>query len=183
MALQHNIRHIDRLLDELGVGSLKNISLRRIWILREFFCEQMEWFETGQSPPSRIVSLAQPHIQPIFRVKANASYEYEGKISLSVENGFVMVHASSFENFNESGDLIGQIHEYRRRRGTDGNRFMRTRSTALVKTGSSAIDTVFGSVDNHWVVPRDETHTKEQQTQAKRDLGERNIVEGKIGQA
>jgi hypothetical protein len=29
---------------------------------------------------------------------------------------------------------------------------MRTRSTALAKTGSSASDTVFGSVDNHWVV-------------------------------
>jgi hypothetical protein len=34
-----------------------------------------------------------------------------------VENGFVMVHASRFENFNESGDLIEQIHEYRRRKG------------------------------------------------------------------
>ena len=29
---------------------------------------------------------------------------------------------------------------------------MRTRSTALAKTGSSENDTVFGSVDNHWVV-------------------------------
>ena len=29
---------------------------------------------------------------------------------------------------------------------------MRTGSTALAKTGSSASDTVFGSVDNHWVV-------------------------------
>ncbi len=30
-------RHLDRLLDELGVGSVKNKSLRRMWILRIFF--------------------------------------------------------------------------------------------------------------------------------------------------
>jgi len=117
MTLQRNMGHIDTLLDELGVGSLKNKSLRRLWILREFLRQQLEWFETGQSPPSRIVSLAQPHIRPIFRGKANASYEFGAKVSLSVENGFVMLHASRFENFNESGDLIEQIREYLRRKG------------------------------------------------------------------
>ena len=53
MTLQRNMGHIDTLLDELGVGSLKNKSLRRLWILREFLRQQLEWFETGQSPPSK----------------------------------------------------------------------------------------------------------------------------------
>ena len=184
MALQRNIRHIDRLLDELGVGSLKNKSLRRMWILREFFCQQMEWFETGQSPPSRIVSLAQPHIRPIFRGKANASYEFGAKISLSVENGFVMVHASRFENFNESGDLIDQIHEYRRRKGhwpasVHADQIYRTRKNRefCKRHGIRLSGQPLGRP------PRDEARNKEQQAQAKRDLRERNIVEGKIGQA
>ena len=104
------------LLDELEVGALKNKFLRQLWILCEFLRQQLEWFETSQSPPSRIVSLAQPHIRPIFRGKANTSYELGAKVSLSVENSFVMLHESRFENFNESADLIGQIHEYRRRK-------------------------------------------------------------------
>ena len=77
MTLQRNMGHIDTLLDELGVGSLKNKSLRRLWTLREFVRQQLEWFETGQSPPSRIVSLAQPHIRPIFRGKATQAMNME----------------------------------------------------------------------------------------------------------
>ena len=163
---------------------MKNKSLRRMWILREYFCQQMEWFESGQSPPSRIVSLAQPHIRPIFRGKANASYEFGAKISLSVENGFVMVHASRFENFNESGDLIEQIHEYRRRKGywpasVHADRIYRTRKNRefCKRHGIRLSGQPLGRP------PRDEARNKEQQAQAKQDLGERNIVEGKIGQA
>ena len=63
MALQRDLRHTDMLLDELEVGALKNKSLRQLWILREFLRQQLEWFKTRQSPPSRIVSLAQPHIR------------------------------------------------------------------------------------------------------------------------
>ena len=184
MTLQRNMGHIDTLLDELGVGSLKNKSLRRLWILREFLRQQLEWFETGQSPPSRIVSLAQPHIRPIFRGKANASYEFGAKVSLSVENGFVMLHASRFENFNESGDLIEQIREYRRRKGhspasVHADQIYRTRKNRefCKRHGIRLSGPPLGRP------PKDEVCKKERQAQPKQDLGERNIVEGKIGQA
>ena len=45
MALQRNIRHFDRLLDDLEMGSLKK-SLSQMWVLRDFF-QQMVWSETA----------------------------------------------------------------------------------------------------------------------------------------
>ena len=92
MALQRNLGQIDMLLDELEVGALKNKSLRQLWILREFLRQQLEWFETRQSQPSRLVRLAQLRIRPIFWGKANACYEFGAKVSLIVENGFVILH-------------------------------------------------------------------------------------------
>ena len=184
LALQRNLGHIDMLLDELEVGALKNKSLRQLWILIEFLRQQLEWFETRQSPPSRIVSLAQPHIRPIFRGKANASYEFGAKISLSVENGFVKVHESRFETFNESGDLIGQIHEYCRRKGhwpssVHADQIYRTRKNLEFcrQHGIQLSGPPLGRP------PKDEARKKKRQAQAKQDFGERNIVEGKFGQA
>ena len=99
MALQRNLGQNDMLLDESEVGALKNKSLCQLLILREFLRQQLELFETRQSPPSSIVNLAQHHIQPIFLGKANASYEFGAQVSLSIENGFVILHEIQLKTF------------------------------------------------------------------------------------
>ena len=95
-----------------------------------------------------------------------------------------MLHASRFENFNESGDLIEQIREYRRRKGhspasVHADQIYRTRKNReFCKRHDIRLS---GPPLGH--PPKDEVRKKERQAQAKQDLGERNIVEGKIGQA
>ena len=65
----------------------------------------------------RIVSVSQPHVRPIKRGKAGAATEFGAKISVSLVDGFSFVDRISWDAYNESGDLIGQIESYRKRFG------------------------------------------------------------------
>jgi hypothetical protein len=65
----------------------------------------------------RIVSLGQPWIRPIVRGKAKTKCEFGAKIDVSVSNGFVRLEHSSFDAYNESGNLIEIIERYREREG------------------------------------------------------------------
>lgn len=66
---------------------------------------------------SRIVSISQPHVRPIVRGKAGKATEFGAKISLSLSDGFSFIDNLSWEAFNESKDLIGQIEKYKERYG------------------------------------------------------------------
>ncbi len=65
----------------------------------------------------RIVSISQPHVRPIVRGKARSNVEFGAKISVSLVNGFSFVDRISWDNYNESSDLISQIESYRDRFG------------------------------------------------------------------
>lgn len=65
----------------------------------------------------RIVSISQPHIRPIVRGKAGKNVEFGAKISLSLAQGFSFIDNLSWDNFNESQDLIPQIKKYKERFG------------------------------------------------------------------
>jgi hypothetical protein len=57
----------------------------------------------------RIVSVQQPHIRPIVRGKAGSQTEFGAKISVSCIDGYAVVGRISWDNYNESGDLIAQV--------------------------------------------------------------------------
>ena len=65
----------------------------------------------------RIVSISQPHIRPIVRGKAKSNVEFGAKVSISLIDGFSFVDRISWDSYNESGDLIGQIKNYHDRFG------------------------------------------------------------------
>ena len=65
----------------------------------------------------RLVSLSQPHVRPIVRGKAGCPVEFGAKISVSLVEGVSFVDRISWEAYNESLDLVGQIEAYRRRFG------------------------------------------------------------------
>ena len=65
----------------------------------------------------RIVSISQPYVRPIVRGKARSKVEFGAKISVSLVNGFSFVDRISWDNYNESGDLISQIENYHHRFG------------------------------------------------------------------
>jgi len=61
----------------------------------------------------RIVSLTQPHIRPIVRGKAGKATEFGAKLSASSLDGYVFLDRISWDNFNESGDLITQVEAFK----------------------------------------------------------------------
>ncbi|NEP46411.1 MAG: transposase [Okeania sp. SIO2H7] len=61
----------------------------------------------------RIVSLNQPHLRPIVRVKSGKSTEFGAKISASCIDGYVFLDKISWDNFNESTDLKAQIDAFK----------------------------------------------------------------------
>ena len=72
----------------------------------------------SHSVEHRIVSISQPHVRPIVRGKAGKKVEFGAKISIShLAEGYITLARLSWENYNESTDLIGQIESYRERFG------------------------------------------------------------------
>ncbi len=69
------------------------------------------WEKETQSIPQRIVSITQPHIRPIVRGKAGKPTEFGAKLSVSYVDNYIFLDRISWENFNESGDLQGQIEK------------------------------------------------------------------------
>lgn len=65
-----------------------------------------------QSIEDRIVSLSQPQIPPIVRVKAGKPVEFGAKLSASCFEGYVFLDRISWDSFNESGDFKAQIEAY-----------------------------------------------------------------------
>ena len=70
------------------------------------------WEKETQSVPQRIVSITQPHIRPIVRGKAGKATEFGAKLSVSYVDNYVFLDRISWENFNESGELQGQVENY-----------------------------------------------------------------------
>ena len=71
------------------------------------------WFNKTEKIEDRIVSMTQPHIRPIVRGKAGADTEFGAKLSASYFEGYVFSERLSWSNYNESGDLQGQIEAYK----------------------------------------------------------------------
>lgn len=92
--------------------------LRRLEFIQKVYEQQNEMFENGkQSCNDRIVSLEQPHVRPIVREKRPNPTESGQKVHLSVVEGYVYLGQTSWNNFNESTDLIACVKEYKRRFG------------------------------------------------------------------
>ena len=76
-------------------------------VVSEVYRQQQWMFENNkQRIEERIVSLSQPHIRPIVRGKAGKNTEFGAKISASCFEGYVFLDRISWNNFNESGDLL-----------------------------------------------------------------------------
>ena len=91
---------------------------KNLLVCRELYRQQLEMFANrSQWVDDRIVSISQPHVRPIKRGKAGRDTEFGVKLSLSVVGGFSFVDRLSWDNYNESLDLVDQIERYHRRFG------------------------------------------------------------------
>ena len=107
---------------------------RNLLVCREVHRQQLHMYATGaRRIDDRIVSISQPHVRPIKRGKAGRDTEFGAKLSISVVGGFSFVDRLSWDNYNESLDLIDQIETFHRRFGfypesVHADKIYRTRS-------------------------------------------------------
>jgi IS5 family transposase len=183
--LRRNLKHIDLLLANplaLPLTQLSRRLYRNLLVSREVFRQQLEMYETKTCRVSdRIVSLSQPHVRPIKRGKAGRDTEFGAKLSLSVVDGFSFVDRLSWDNYNESQDLIGQIETYHRRFGfypesVHADQIYRTRANRAYCKGRGI------RLSGPPLGRRPQNVSAVDKRQALADEAIRNAVEGKFGQ-
>ena len=183
--VQRNLAYIEQLKEEVGFAILGRPLHRKLLVINEIYRQQKDMYDRKSHTISdRIVSLAQPHVRPIVRGKAGKKYEFGAKISLSLCNGFSFVDHFSWNAYNESEDLIGQIETYKRRFGhypesVHADQIYRNqRNRKYCKERSIRI---FGKPLGR--PPKDKKKCKAIQKQTRQDEADRVAVEGKIGQS
>ena len=189
--LRRDLRHIEALLthDEVSLALLSSRQYRRLLVIQEVARQQQEMFDLRRCRiDGRLVSLSQPHVRPLVRGKAKAPTEFGAKLSVSVMNGLVFLDRLDWENFNESTCLIAQIEDYKARFGVypasvHADNMYRTRANrAYCKPRGIRLS---GPPLGRPPKPTEEkcAERQAQRRQARHDERDRNIVEGKFGQA
>lgn len=183
--LKRNLKAIDHLLETPGALPLSHLSRRQykdLLVCRELHRQQQQMYDQQtQRVDDRIVSIHQPHVRPIKRGKAGRDTEFGAKLSVSVVNGFSFVDRLSWNSYNESQDLIGQIETYQQRFGcypesVHADKIYRTRENRAYckERGIRMSGPPLGR--------KPKQVSPEEKKQAYQDEAIRNQVEGKFGQ-
>jgi IS5 family transposase len=116
--LKRNLKHVEKQSQSVSLTELSNRHYKNLLVIGEVY-RQQQWMYDHRSRriDDRIVSINKPHVRPIKRGKAGADVEFGAKVSASVVDGFVFVDRISWDNFNESTNLIDQIEAYKNRFG------------------------------------------------------------------
>jgi len=132
--LRRNIAYIEKLLDHISIqnqstilglfGNLKNAYPNKFplckrdqkiyWVMQLLYEQQLYMYqEKVHSVSDRILNIYQPYVRPIPRGKDKAATEFGAKISASEVDGFSRVEHISWDQFNESKDLVLQVEMYK----------------------------------------------------------------------
>jgi transposase, IS5 family len=95
--LQRNLDAIDALIASgAPLSGLKTHWWHKLLVISELHRQQsILLYAKSRSIPDRIVNLVQRQVRPIVRGKARAAVEFGPKISVSVRNGFAILHRIS----------------------------------------------------------------------------------------
>jgi len=116
--LRRDLGHIEGLVNKSSLQLLSRREYRNLLVIGEVYRQQKRMFEEGSRRINdRIVSVSQPHVRPMVRGKAGVPVEFGAKISVSLVEGYTFIDRMSWDNFNESVELIEQIERYRQRFG------------------------------------------------------------------
>jgi hypothetical protein len=182
--LKRNLKTIAKLCEHTPLTILKRRYYKNLLVIHEVYRQQQWLYDHRETRiADRIVSISQPHVRPIKRGKAGAATEFGAKISVSLIDGFSFVDRISWDAYNESADLIGQIKAYHRRFGcypesVHADKIYRTRDNRKFckKHGIRLSGPPLG---------RPPAHAEKQQQiqqQARQDELDRIPIEGKFGQ-
>ena len=180
--LRRNINTIYQLLEAgASLDKLPSFWYKNFLVLQELHRQQDLMFrERSKGVQGRIVSLSQPHVRPIVRGKAGKSTEFGAKLSASYVDGFVFIEKVSWDNYNESCDLVEEVERYRKRFGSYPE--------------SVHVDKIYRTRDNRkWCQERgirlsgprlgrpQSQVSQQEKVQRRQDEGYRSRVEGSFG--
>ena len=116
--LWRNLRSIEKQCQIVSLSELSRRQYKTLLVISEIYRQQKWMYDHKiRRIDDRIVSINKPHVRPIKRGKAGADTEFGAKISAGVVDGFTFIHRISWDNYNESTDLIDQIEKYKDRFG------------------------------------------------------------------
>ena len=202
--LKRNLAYIENLLDAietkkkeevfLGLFPTKNpypskfpISKRDqkiYWVIQNLYTQQKYMYdEKTHSVKDRIVSIYQPYVRPIPRGKDKGSTEFGAKISASEVDGMSRVEHISWDQFNESMDLTLQVELFKTTYGhypelllADQIYFNRENRKWLKEKNIRIVGKPLGK-------PPKEKLNAYKRGKLKKERNQRNLIEGKFGQA
>jgi len=141
-------------------------------------------YPSRKQEDDRIVSVSQPHVRPIKRGKAGAATEFGAKISASLVDGHCFVDRISWDAYNESGDLIGQVESFR---GRFGHYPESVHADQIYRTRHNRNYCKFHNIRLSGPPlgrrPNEMERQREIKKQARQDELDRIPIEGKFGQA
>ena len=119
--VQRNLGHIARM-SKAHPGLLSKLlryDYKCLLVIHTLYEQQRQMHKQRvHSVADRIVSISQPQVRPIVRGKAGKRVEFGAKVSISHQaEGYVSVDNLSWDAYNESADLPGQIETYKKRFG------------------------------------------------------------------
>jgi IS5 family transposase len=116
--LKRDLNYIKEWSCRSSLGILSKRQYQDLLVISELYRQQQYLYENNENRiDDRIVSISQPHVRPIVRGKASAKTEFGAKLSVSLTDGYVRLDRLSWDNFNESTDLITQVEHYKERCG------------------------------------------------------------------
>lgn len=203
--LKRNIAYIESLLDTIEHQREKQQSLglfpeldtlypslfplawrdqKIYWVIQNLFEQQKYMYDhKTHSVKDRIVNIYQPYIRPIPRGKDKAATEFGAKISASEVDGMSRVEHISWDNFNESKDLTLQVELFKNLYGhypelllADRIYLNRENRKWLKLKGIRIVGKPLGR-------PPKQNLNAYQKRKLKEERNQRNLIEGKFGQA
>ena len=178
-----DLRFIEQLVAHTPLTVLSRRQYRELLVVGELYRQQREMYQShSHRVDDRIVSIAQPDVRPIVRGKAKANVEFGPKVAISVVDGYSLMEKTSWDSFNEGTTLIESVERYVERFGFYpeailADKIYRTRENLRYckELGIRLSGPKLGRPPKH-VEP-------EERKLERQDMGERNAVEGKFGEA
>jgi hypothetical protein len=180
--LRRNLDYIEKLKADGHYDLLTDRQKETLETIKKLYSQQKYMIDNRtHSVPDRIVSISQPHVRPIVRGKAGFRTEFGAKVAIAVIDGYAFVTNISWNPYNEGGDLIEQIEDYKLVYGhypeaVIVDKIYRTKDN--IKYCTSLNIRISGPKLGR---PKKGADSAADREQAYKDSGIRNIVENKFG--
>lgn len=98
-----------------SLGALSQKQYNDLLGINEVYRQQKAMYEERKhSISGRIVSISEPHVRPIERLKATAPIEFGAKLSVSRVDGYVFLETLEWKPYHEGKKLQKHVESYKR---------------------------------------------------------------------